>query len=188
MPVVKKRNQQTESRLLLESDEPVELPPAEVEDSAVVLQFEQFRQYVPELLEELRDGVEAAPVPVMMDGATFVIHADTRSFWVKLWHTSPERTRIERVQIISCLPSTRRVQLVIGDLDGYPEDIDDYADDEDQDADVNDTDDDDDIDAADVNDADVDDVIAPDVNAADDVHAAGNVADVNDADEEDAAP
>src|ERR671932_495375 len=35
MPVVKKRNQQTESRLLLESDEPVELPPAEVEDSAV---------------------------------------------------------------------------------------------------------------------------------------------------------
>ena len=36
MPVVKKRNQQTESRLLLESDDPVELPPAEVEDSAVV--------------------------------------------------------------------------------------------------------------------------------------------------------
>src|ERR1044071_8561099 len=96
MPVVKKRNQQTESRLLLESDEPVELPPAEVEESSVVLQFEQFRQYVPELLEELRAGTVAEPVPVMMDGSTFVVHGRTRSFWVKLWHSSPEPTHVER--------------------------------------------------------------------------------------------
>jgi hypothetical protein len=135
MPVVKKRNQQTESRLLLESDEPVELPPAEVDESAVVLQFEQFRQYVPELLEELRDGVEATPVPVMMDGSTFVVHGDTRSFWVKLWHSSPEMTRIERVQIISCLPSTRGVQILVDDPEDYgdedefddEDDFDDYA-------------------------------------------------------------
>ncbi len=127
MPVVKKRNQQTESRLLLESDEPVELPPAEVEESAVVLQFEQFRQYVPELLEELRDGTEAVPVPVMMDGSTFVVHGRTRSFWVKLWHSSPEMTRVERVQIISCLPSTRGVQILVDD----PEDDElDYEDDD----------------------------------------------------------
>ena len=131
MPVVKKRNQQTESRLLLESDEPVELPPAEVDDSAVVLQFEQFRQYVPELLEELRDGVEATPVPVMMDGSTFVVHGDTRSFWVKLWHSTPEMTRIERVQIISCLPSTRGVQILVDD----PEEYDDDEFDEDEDYD-----------------------------------------------------
>jgi hypothetical protein len=39
MPVVKKRNQQTETRLLLESNEPVELPPAEIEDGAVLVQF-----------------------------------------------------------------------------------------------------------------------------------------------------
>ena len=134
MPVVKKRNQQTESRLLLESDEPVELPPAEVDESAVVLQFEQFRQYVPELLEELRDGTEATPVPVTMDGSTFVVHGDTRSFWVKLWHSSPEMTRIERVQIISCLPSTRGLQLLVEDPEDYDEDEDlddedDYADD-----------------------------------------------------------
>ena len=132
MAVVKKRNQQTESRLLLESDEPVELPPAEVDESAVVLQFEQFRQYVPELLEELRDGVEATPVPVMMDGSTFVIHGDTRSFWVKLWHSTPELTRIERVQIISCLPSTRGVQILVDDPEEYDDedfdDEDDYAD------------------------------------------------------------
>src|SRR5919202_6160326 len=127
MPVVKKRNQQTESRLLLESDEPVELPPAEVNESAVVLQFEQFRQYVPELLEELREGTEAVPVPVMMDGSTFVVHGRTRSFWVKLWHSSSEMTRIERVQIISCLPSTRGVQILVDD----PEEDDDFDDEDD---------------------------------------------------------
>ncbi len=124
MPVVKKRNQQTESRLMLESDEPVELPPAEVEESAVVLQFEQFRQYVPELLEELREGTVATPVPVMMDGATFVVHGDTRSFWVKLWHSSDEMTRVERVQVLSCLPSTRGVRVLVGDDEGdFDEDL-----------------------------------------------------------------
>src|ERR671927_1411317 len=155
MPEVKKRNQQTESRLLLESDDPVELPPAEVEDSAVVLQFEQFRQYVPELLEELRDGTLAEPVPVMMDGSTFVVHGDTRSFWVKLWHSSPEQTRIERVQVISCLPSTRGVQILVdepealGDFGDYDDDegeedddLDgEFDDDEDDDAAVEDDDD-----------------------------------------------
>ncbi len=128
MPIVKKRNQQTESRLLLESDEPVELPPAEVDESAVVLQFEQFRQYVPELLEELRDGTLAEPVPVMMDGSTFVVHGDTRSFWVKLWHSSPEQTRVERVQIISCLPSTRGVQILVDDPEDDSDDDEDYDD------------------------------------------------------------
>lgn len=131
MPVVKKRNQQTESRLLLESDEPVELPPAEVDESAVVLQFEQFRQYVPELLEELRDGTEATPVPVTMDGSTFVVHGDTRSFWVKLWHASSEMTRIDRVQIISCLPSTRGLQLLVEDPEDYDDDDDDLDDEDD---------------------------------------------------------
>ena len=147
MPVVKKRNQQTESRLLLESDDPVELPPAEVDESAVVLQFEQFRQYVPELLEELRDGTEATPVPVAMDGATFVVHGDTRSFWVKLWHSSSEMTHIERVQIISCLPSTRGMQLLIEDPEDYEDDDD--LDDEDDYADEDDIGDDEDDDEED---------------------------------------
>jgi hypothetical protein len=131
MPVVKKRNQQTEARLLLEEDEPVELPPAEVEESAVVLQFEQLRQYVPELLEALRAGTVAEPVPVVMDGATFVVHGATRSFWVRLWHSSPERTRVERAQIVSCLPSTRGVQLIVEDPDDDEDDYDDEFDAED---------------------------------------------------------
>ena len=114
MAVVKKRNQQTETRLLLESAEPVELPPAEVVDSAVLVQFEKFKPFIPELLEELRSGTTAEPVPVMIDGSTFAIHGPTRTFWVKLWHAAgTEMTKIDRAQVISCIPSTRGVQVVV---------------------------------------------------------------------------
>ena len=114
MPVVKKRDQQTESRLLLESGDPVELPPAEIAESAVILQFDKLKPFIPELLEELRDGTTAEPIAVMNDGATFAIHGDTRTFWVKLWHAAgSDMTRIDRAQIISCLPSTRGVQIVV---------------------------------------------------------------------------
>ena len=116
MPVVKKRNQQTETRLLLESDEPVELPPAQIDDVAVLVQFEKFKPYIPELLEALRAGTVAEPVPVMIDGSTFAIHGETRTFWVKLWHAAgSELTRIDRAQVISCLPSTRGVQVLVDD-------------------------------------------------------------------------
>jgi hypothetical protein len=129
MPVVKKRNQQTETRLLLESDEPVELPPASIEESAVIVQFDQFKPHVHELLEVLRAGSLVEPVPVMLDGSTFVVHGATRTFWVKLWHAaSSEMTRIERVQVISCLPSTRGVQIVVDDYDDYDDDDDDEPD------------------------------------------------------------
>ena len=63
MPVVKKRNQQTESRLLLEGDDPVELPPAEIADGAVLVQFEKFKPFIPELLEALRAGTSPNPCP-----------------------------------------------------------------------------------------------------------------------------
>ncbi|PYS48034.1 MAG: hypothetical protein DMF68_14360 [Acidobacteria bacterium] len=116
MPVVKKRNLQTETRLLLESDDEVELPPAEIEDNAVIVQFDKFKPYVPELLEALRAGTIAEPVPVMLDGSTFAVHGATRTFWVKLWHAAAsDLTRIERAQVISCLPSTRGVQVVVDD-------------------------------------------------------------------------
>jgi hypothetical protein len=118
MAIVKKRNQQTESRLLLEGGDAVELPPAEIADSAVLVQFETLKVYVPELLEALRAGTTAEPVPVMLDGSTFAVHGLTRTFWVKLWHTAnTELTRIERAQVISCLPSTRGVQIIIDDYD-----------------------------------------------------------------------
>jgi hypothetical protein len=129
MPIVKKRNEQTETRLVLESDEPVELPPAEIEDSAVLVQFDKFKPYIPELLEALRAGTVAEPVPVMLDGATFAIHGETRTFWVKLWHAArTDRTRIERAQVLSCLPSKRGLQVVIESDDD--EQYEDYEEDE----------------------------------------------------------
>lgn len=116
MPVVKKRNLQTETRLLLEGDEPIELPPAEIEDRNVLVQFEKFKPFIPELIEELRSGTLAEPVPVMNDGSTFAVHGETRTFWVKLWHAAgTELTRIDRAQVISCIPSTRGVQIKVPD-------------------------------------------------------------------------
>jgi hypothetical protein len=129
MPIVKKRNEQTETRLLLEADDPVELPPAEIADSAVLVQFPEYKQYVPELLAALRGGTVAEPVPVMMDGSTFVIHGETRSFWVKLWHAAKsELGKIDRVQVISCLPSTKGVQILFDDEDDEWDDEDDADD------------------------------------------------------------
>ena len=114
MPVVKKRNQQTETRLLLESEDPVELPPAEIDDASGLAQFEKFKPFIPELLETLRAGTVAEPVPVMIDGSTFAIHGPTRTFWVKLWHAAgADMTKIDRAQVISCLPSTRGVQVLV---------------------------------------------------------------------------
>ncbi|HVF27904.1 MAG TPA: hypothetical protein VM943_06675, partial [Pyrinomonadaceae bacterium] len=130
MAVVKKRNESTETRLLLESDEPVELPPAEIDEKNVIAQFETFKPFIPELLEALREGTIAETVPVMMDGSTFVVHGATRSFWVKLWHSSAEMTRIERAQVLGCLPSTRGVQIMLADEDSDDEE-DDFDDDED---------------------------------------------------------
>jgi hypothetical protein len=130
MPIVKKRNEQTETRLLLESAEAVELPPAEIEEGAVLVQFEKFKPYVQELLSALREGTLAEPVPVMLDGSTFAIHGETRTFWVKLWHTArSDMTRIERAQVISCLPSTRGVQVSFQEMEDEPEE--DFAEDED---------------------------------------------------------
>jgi len=130
MAILKKRDHQTESRLLLESDEPIDLPPAEIADDAVLVQFDKLRPFIPELIEQLRSGTTAEPVAVMNDGSPFAIHGETRTFWVKLWHSAgTDLTKIERAQIISCLPSTRGTTVII-DEDRYDDDDDD-ADDED---------------------------------------------------------
>ena len=116
MPVLKKRDHQTESRLLLESGEPVDLPPAEIADNAVLAQFDKFKSFIPELLDALRAGTTAEPVTVMNDGSTFAIHGATRTFWIKLWHSAgSDLTKIERAQVISCLPSTRGTNVIIDD-------------------------------------------------------------------------
>jgi hypothetical protein len=129
MAIRKLNNQRTDARLLLEADEPVELPPAEVEEGALVVQFDNVRPFLPELLETLRAGTIAELVPVMLDGSTFAIHTQTRTFWVKLWHANGgDLSRIERAQVLSCLPSTRGLQVIVGDEDD--DDDDDFDDDD----------------------------------------------------------
>jgi hypothetical protein len=118
MPVVKKRNLQTETRLLLEGDEPIELPPAEIQEQDLLVQFDKFKPFIGELLDELRNGTIAEPVAVMNDGSTFAVHGETRTFWVKIWHAAgTDLTKIDRAQVISCIPSTRGVQVVIDSPD-----------------------------------------------------------------------
>ena len=148
MAIRKQNTQRTDARLLLESDEAVELPPAEIEDRAVIVQFENVKPFIPELLETLRAGTIAELVPVMLDGSTFAIHTETRTFWVKLWHANNsdgDLSRIERAQVLSCLPSTRGLQVIVGDED------DDELDDEEFDEDDFDEDDPDDEGGAPVN-------------------------------------
>lgn len=125
MPIQKKREHSTETRLLLESDEPVELPPADVEEKSIVVQFDTYKPFIPELLAVLRAGTIAEPVPVMNDDSTFAVHGETRTFWVKLWHAGADRSRIERAQVLGCLPSTRGVQIIVGNADGEFDDYDD---------------------------------------------------------------
>ncbi|MFN7948301.1 MAG: hypothetical protein U0Z53_23320 [Blastocatellia bacterium] len=116
------------ARLLLESSEPVELPEAEINEEGVTVEREEFRPFLPELLEELRDGCLVRPVPVVMSESLFVVDADTRSFWVRIWHSDESRTRIDRLHVTSCLPLMRgvRVSTLQGD---YTEPM--FGDDED---------------------------------------------------------
>jgi len=113
MAIHKKRNEETATVLLLETGETIELPPAEIDEDTIILNSENFRTFLPELLEELREGTSAEPVAVVNDGATIAIEGATRTFWVKLWHKADsDLTQIERAQVISCLPSNRNVKIL----------------------------------------------------------------------------
>ena len=113
MAIVKKRNEETVTALLLEEGDEIELPPAEINESTIILSSESFRPFLPELLEALREGAIAEPVAVVNDGATLAIEGKTRTFWVKLWHkVDSDLTEIERAQVVSCLPNNKNVRIV----------------------------------------------------------------------------
>lgn len=102
------------ARLLLESAEPVELPPAEIDEAGVTIEREDFRAHLPELLDALREGGYADPAPIVQSDSIFIIDGDTRSFWVRLWHTDESRTRIARLHVLSCHPHAPNIQITIG--------------------------------------------------------------------------
>lgn len=92
------------ARLLLESQDPIQLPPAEINLDGVTLEREEFRAHLDHLLDALSEGVVAQPAPVVMSDSIFVIEAATRTFWVRIWHTDSTRTCIDRMHVTSCLP------------------------------------------------------------------------------------
>lgn len=92
------------ARVLLESPETVELPPDEFDEQNATIEREDFRQYLPELFYELREGCWADPAPIVQSDSIFVIQGETRDFWVRVWHTDDSRTGIAKLHVLSCLP------------------------------------------------------------------------------------
>jgi hypothetical protein len=99
------------ARLVLESDEPVELPAAAVNLDGVTLEREEFRPHLEQLLDMLEQGTTATPAPVVMSDSIFVIEGSTRTYWVRIWHLGPERTLIDRLHVVSCVPRIRGLKL-----------------------------------------------------------------------------
>ncbi len=110
------------ARLLLESSEPVELPPAEINEAGVTVEREEFRAFLDELLDALREGGVVDPAPMVMSDSIFVIDGQTRTFWVRLWHTDETRAQIDRLHVSSCLPLARDVWVDLGEEDGDGDD------------------------------------------------------------------
>jgi hypothetical protein len=102
------------ARVLLESTEPVELPPAEIDEKDATVEREEFRQFLPELLDALEEGGWVDPAPMVQSDSIFVIEGETRSFWVRLWHTDESRTRIVRAHVLSCLPFAPALKIDFG--------------------------------------------------------------------------
>lgn len=116
MAIHKRRDEsgRVAARLLLESTEPVELPPAEINDQDATLEREEFRQYLPEFLDALKEGGWVDPAPMVQSDSIFVIEGETRSFWVRLWHSDESRTRIARAHVLSCLPLAPALKIDFG--------------------------------------------------------------------------
>lgn len=105
------------TRLLLVATEPVELPEAEVDKAGATVEREEFRQYLPDLFEELRLGGEVTPAPLVQSESLFIVTGETRVFWVRLWHTDETRTVIARLHVVNCLPLTpANIQIKLGGL------------------------------------------------------------------------
>ncbi len=105
------------ARMLLESAEPVELPPAEINEQGVTVERAEFKVYLNELLAALRSGGVVEPAPMVMSDSIFVIHGSSRTFWVRLWHTDESRTEIDRLHVSACLPRAQDVWVDLGEKD-----------------------------------------------------------------------
>lgn len=102
------------ARVLLESREPVELPPATINEQSSTFERPEFQPYLPELCEAIRLGGRVLPVPLVQSDSLFIIHGQTRTFWVRLWHSDQSRTVIDRLHVVNCLSRAGNIQLHFG--------------------------------------------------------------------------
>lgn len=118
MAIHKKRQEANPAaaRLLLESPEPVELPPAAVNEEGATLEREEFRVHLPDLFAALNEGGTATPAPLVQSESVFVIEGQKRTFWVRLWHTDATQTRVDRLHVLSCLPRVPSLKIKIPGL------------------------------------------------------------------------
>lgn len=102
------------ARLLLVSTEPIELPPAELDEQNASVERAEFAQYLPELFAALRAGGKVEPVPIVQSDSLFVVNGVTRSFWVRLWHDDESRTNLVRLHVLNCVPLAPKVKVNLG--------------------------------------------------------------------------
>lgn len=116
MSIHKKREEtgRAVARMLLESRDPVELPPAIVDTLAVTIERPEFQPYLPQLLEALQLGGIVNPVPLVQSDSLFIVDGLTRAFWVRLWHTDKTRSEIARVHVVNCVPRGANLQIKLG--------------------------------------------------------------------------
>ena len=117
MALHKKREEfgRAAARLLLESPEPVELPPAELAEQGATVEHPEFQPHLPELFAALRAGGTVRPVPPVQSDSLFIINGVTRAFWVRLWHMDESRAEIARLHVVNCLPRMANVQISFGE-------------------------------------------------------------------------
>jgi hypothetical protein len=116
MAIHKKREEagRVVARMLLESRDLVELPPAEVVMESVSVERPEFQAYLPELITALRLGGVLNPVPLVQSDSLFIVDGVTRAFWVRLWHTDQTQTKIARIHVVNCIPRAANVQIRLG--------------------------------------------------------------------------
>ena len=84
----------------LKTGEPVALDPVELTGEQVTAEFEEDLADRGELIETLRQGPVLHPVPEMPQATTFSIDGPTKNFWIKLFYSPEDPSRIGRVHIM----------------------------------------------------------------------------------------
>lgn len=85
---------------VLKSDEPVALDPLQLTSEQITAELEEDLAERSELIDALRQGPILHPVPEMPQTTAFSVDGSTKNFWIKLFYSNAEPSRIERVHIM----------------------------------------------------------------------------------------